>query len=162
MTCGIVACKETAGGLGGPRVRRPPACPACHLPCPFPAPGLPLPAICPTSRRPTLPSGPRAAEDSPAQRGASAPASSWQEAGRVGRGLGSGPTYWTLQNSQGEAKTALSHLLQPLGPPSHDRNALLTIQFRLVSRPWGPGAHHEWHGAGGWGKNTVILLLVWR
>lgn len=77
----------------------------------------------------------------------------------MGRGLGSGPTYWTLQNSQGEAKTALSHLLQSLGPPSHDRDALLTIQFRLVSGPWGPGAHHERRGKGGWGKDTVILLL---
>lgn len=36
---------------------------------------------------------------------------------------------WTLQNPYGEAKSAFSHLLQPLGLPIHDRDALLTIQF---------------------------------
>ena len=52
---------------------------------------------------------------------------------------------WTLWDPHQEAKTALGHLLQPLGPPIHDRDALLTIQFNLIQAALGPPGHHKQH-----------------
>lgn len=97
-----------------------------HLGCYSPPSATPAEGPCPSQ--------PGAADDSPAQEGED------QLLLALGRKVGEWtevwaqdqPT-WTLQNSHGEAKSALSHLLQPLGPPSHDHDALLTIQFSLVS-----------------------------
>ena len=52
---------------------------------------------------------------------------------------------WTLWDPHQEAKTALGHLLQPLGPPIHDRDALLTIQFNLIQAALGLPGHHKQH-----------------
>lgn len=156
---------KLARGLGGPRARRPPDCLACRLPCWFPAPGLPLPAICPTP-------------PSPSRRLARSPPSLTLQmillhgvgvGGVVGGGSvsscllfpGSGgewavtqaqdqPT-WTLWDPHQEAKTALGHLLQPLGPPIHDHDALLTIHINLVQAALGPPGHHTQHDPDGRG-----------
>ena len=47
---------------------------------------------------------------------------------------------WTFWDPHQEAKTALGHLLQPLGPPIHDHDALLTVQINLVQAALGPPA----------------------
>lgn len=58
---------------------------------------------------------------------------------------------WTLWDPHQEAKTALGHLLQPLGPPIHDHDALLTIQINLVQAALGPPGHHTQHDPDGRG-----------
>lgn len=59
---------------------------------------------------------------------------------------------WTLRDPHGEAKTTLGHLLQPLEPPTHDRDALLTIQFNLVQGASSPlrttNSRAQWAGGG--------------
>lgn len=140
VTCGVLARNETASGLGGPRARKPPDCPACCLPHPSPAPGQLLAAICPTGRRPTLPSEPRAADDSPAWGEDQPLPALGREVGKWAEARAQDQPTWTLQNSHGEAKPALSHLLRPLGPPTHHRDALQTIQFHFRASSTVPGA----------------------
>lgn len=52
---------------------------------------------------------------------------------------------WSFWDPHQEAKTALSHLLQPLGPPIHDHDALLTVQINLVQAALCPPGHHTQH-----------------
>ena len=95
----------------------------CHLPRWFPAAGLPLPAICPCQQKAYAPlqvglqmillSGEEQQLLPALGRKVDKRAEAWAQ---------DQPT-WTLKNPHREAKPALGHLLQPLGPPIHDADA---------------------------------------
>lgn len=76
-----------------------------------------------------------------------------QESGQWAEAWAQDQSTWTLRNPHGKANTALSHLLQSLGPPIHDGDTVLTVQFHLVQVVTGPTAHYT--SSGGLGEDTV-------
>lgn len=138
MTCGILAGSEAASGSGGPRASRPPDCATSLLPPRLPAPGPPLPAICPHQQKACAPL--RAPDGRRFSR--------LLLAGRWASGQSPGLGTHRLGHSGTNTGKRNPPLRQPLRPPSHDRDALLTFQFDLVQGASGP--LHTTHSTARW------------